>query len=211
MVKPYTMQKHLQNLTFIVSIIILISSCKASKETIAQRKAEIIQAKESTGTCFVQLIDGSIKNYTSLKLVTGVLKTPYLLADGKIHINGKDINAYQNEDHYAISQNNFSSGHKNYVATETLPGFAIRIAKGSINVYAKKYYNGVGSVDEYFIQKGDEGKIIAYTTENMNMLVKDDEQAMAFFANKSFTTSRSKKDPTQNSLSNSNRSGARNK
>jgi hypothetical protein len=157
------------------------------------------------------MIDGTIKNYATLKLVTGFLKTPYLLADGKIKIMGKDIKAYQNKDHYAISQAIFTSGHKSYVATETLPGFAIRIAKGKINVYAKKYYNGVAAVDEYFVQKGEGGQILAYTTENMNLMVKDDDEALAFFVNKSYTTPKSKRELTQAPYSNTSRTNTRNK
>jgi hypothetical protein len=174
--------------------IIALSSCKASKESMAQRKADIIQSKEPTTDCFVQLNDGTIKNYTSLTLVKKMLKAPYLLADGKIKISGDEIKAYQNKEHYAISQKCFASGHKSYVAKETLPGFAIRIAKGKINVYAKKYYNGTAAVDEYFVQKGEDGQILAYTTENMNMLVKDDEEALAFFINKKYPTSKTKKE-----------------
>ena len=136
--KSVTMRKSLQQLTVLFAILIAVSSCKSSKEAMAQRKADIEQSKEATTACFVQLNDGTIKNYTTLKLVTGMLKTPYLLADGKIKILGKDIKAYQSKEHYAISQENFTSCHRSYVAKETLPGFAIRIAKGKINVYTKK-------------------------------------------------------------------------
>ena len=205
------MKLTLQPTVILLSTLILLGSCNSTKESIAQRKSDIEKSKEPTTACFIQLNDGTIKNYSSLKLVTGLLKTPYLLADGKIKIMGKDIKAYQNKDHYAISQSCFTSGHKSYVATETLPGFAIRIAKGKINVYAKKYYNGVGAVDEYFVQKGDGGQILAYTTENMNMIVKDDEEALAFFVNKSYTTSKTRKELIQAPYSNASRASTRNK
>lgn len=192
-------------------MLVLLGSCKSSKDSIAQRKTDIERSKEQTTACFVQLKDGTIKNYSTLKLVTGLLKTPHLLADGKIKINGKEIRAYQNKDHYAISQSVFTSGHRSYVATATLPGFAIRIAKGKINVYAKKCYNGVGAVDEYFVQKGEDGQILAYTTENMNKMVKDDDQALAFFVNKRYTTPKTKKEPIQPFYNNTGRSGSSNK
>lgn len=195
------MKRSLLPFTLSLGILIAVSSCKNSKEAMAQRKIDIEKSKEATTACFIQLNDGTIKNYTSLKLVTGVLKTPYLLADGNIKIFSKDIKAYQNKDHYAISQENFASGHKSYVAKETLPGFAIRIAKGKINVYAKKAYNGVGTVDEYFVQKGDDGKILAYTTENMNALVKDDDEALAFFVSKAYNTTKTKKEHTTSQFS----------
>ena len=209
--KSITMRITLQPTAILFSTLVLLGSCKYTKDSVVQRKADIEKSKEQTSACFVQMNDGTIKNYSTLKLVTGLLKTPYLLADGKIRIMGKDIKAYQNKDHYAISQAIFTSGHKSYVATETLPGFAVRIAKGKINVYAKKYYNGVGAVDEYFVQKGDGGQILAYTTENMNMMVKDDDEALAFFVNKSYTTPKSKKELTQPPYSNMSRATTRNK
>ncbi len=189
------MKKLFTTTIFLACAAIALHSCKSSQEsTVAQRKSEIEQSKEPTTACFVKMNDGTIRNFATLKLVTGMFKTPYLLADGKLKITAKEIKSYQNKAHYAISQNCFTSGHKSYVAKETLPGFAIRIAKGKINVYAKKYYNGSIAVDEYFVQKGEDGQILAYTTENMNKLVKDDDEALAFFMNKKYTTSKTKKE-----------------
>lgn len=161
----------------------------------AQRKADIEQSKELTAACFTQMKDGTIKNYTTLKLVTGFLKAPYLLADGHTKIAAKEIKAYQNKEHYAISQVGFATGHRSYIATEALPGFAIRIAKGNVNVYTKKYFNGTSAVDEFFVQKGGDGLILAYTAETMNLLVKDDPEALDFFMTKKYNTPKSKKDP----------------
>jgi hypothetical protein len=135
-------------------------------------------SKENAASCFVQKNDGSIDYYTSLKLVTGVFASPYLLADGKTKIYSAGIKAYQNQDHYAVSQLYFETGHKSKVAKETLPGFAVRIAKGNLNVYCKKYYNGTKAVDELFIQSGTEGKIVAYTPEILNELIKDHPEAV---------------------------------
>ena len=181
--------------TICLTILFSINSCKSSKESTAQRKADIMQSKESTVTCFTQLKDGTIKCHTSLKLVTGFLKAPYLLANGNTKIAAKEIKAYQNNEHYAISQSGFTTGRRSYIATETLPGFALRIAKGTVNVYTKKYFNGTSAVDEYFVQKGDDGLILAYTAETMNLLVKDDPAALDFFLSKKYNTPKSKKDP----------------
>lgn len=209
--KSIAMKKTLHSAFFLFCVLVAFESCKTSKISVAQRKADIEQSKETTAACFIELNDGTIKNYTTLKLETGVLKTPFLLADGKIKIMGKDIKAYQNKEHYAISQESFTSGHKSYVAKETLPGFAVRIAKGKINVYAKKCYNGVGTVDEYFIQKGDDGKILAYTTENMNNLVKNDDDALNFFMTKKYNPSKQPKDPAKTSYDNSTKIVTKNK
>jgi len=63
-------------------------------------------------TCFVQLNDGAIQNYSTLKLVTGVFVTPHLLADNKIIINSGDIIAYQNKEHYAVTAKILTSKKK---------------------------------------------------------------------------------------------------
>lgn len=175
-------------------LIAATSSCKSSQESVAQRKSDIKESMEPTQNCFVQMKDGSIKNYKSLRIVTGMLKAPYLLADENIKIETKNITAYQTKEHFAISQDMFKSGRKSYVATEALPGFAIRIAKGKINVFTKKYFNGTVTVDEYFLQKGNDGAIVACTAENMNEMVKDDDEALAFFLNKKYNTSKTRKE-----------------
>ncbi len=196
------MKNTLKLTTVCLVLLIYSSSCNSTKEATAQRKADIEQSKQAVNTCFIQLNDGTIKHYKSLKLVTGIMKAPHLLADGKLQISSKEIMAYQNHDHYAISQKGFTSGRRTYVAKETLPGFAIRIAKGKINVYTKKYYNGVAAVDEYFVQMGDDGQVLAYTTETMNLMIKDDPEALDFFMAKKYNTPKSKKDPTPASLAN---------
>ena len=175
------MKKTLSSTGMLLCSIILLNSCATSSISRTQRKADIVSSKETASECFVQLNDGTIKHYNSLKLVTSVFSTPYLLADGKVKIRPNQINAYQNNDHYAISQKTFTGGHISHVATETLPGFAVRTVKGKINVYCKKYYNGQTSVDEYFIQAGDQGKIIVYSQELVNELVKDNSEAFKFF------------------------------
>lgn len=180
------MKKHLTSFALLISMIPLLNSCTTSSLTVSERKSVIASSKENTTTCFVKMNDGSIREYSSLKLVTGPLKAPYLLADGKIKIKASQITAYQNKDHYAVSQNNFSNGRKTYVATETLPGFAIRTVKGKLNVYCKKFYNGQVAVDEYFLQAGTDGKIQAYSADLMNELVKDKAEALALFNSKQF-------------------------
>jgi hypothetical protein len=75
-------------------------------------------------------------------------------------------------------------GKKSAVAVETLPGFAIRLVKGRLNVYTKKYFNGNVAVDEYFVQIGNDGKIQKYSPELMKSLIQDDEQALSFYSKK---------------------------
>jgi hypothetical protein len=180
------MKKHLFLALLLFNSLVLLNSCATSSVSRVQHKTDLENSKEPASNCFVQMNDGTIKHYSSLKLVTSPVSTPYLLADGKFKIRANQITAYQNKDLYAISQKKFSNGRKSHVATETLPGFAVRTVKGKLNVYCKKYYNGQVAVDEYFIQAGDEGKILVFSPDLMNELVKDNTEAYNFFNSKKF-------------------------
>ena len=115
----------------ILCLLILLNSCVTSKNSIDQFKTEIESPKEGAA-CFVQMADGSVKNYATLKLVTGVFQTPHLLADGSIIITATEVKAYQNNDHYAVAQKEFTPLKNSFVAVNALPGFAVRIAKGKL-------------------------------------------------------------------------------
>lgn len=142
---------------------------------------------------YVIKTDGSTQQYSSLKLVTGVLVTPHLLADGKIVIYPKDVLAYQDGRRYAVSQKLLKTEKTSFVAAETLPGFAVRIAKGKLNVYSRKYYNGNVAVTEYFLQSGDEGEIVAYSPATMKELIKDNNRAADYYNSKVKISPKSKK------------------
>jgi hypothetical protein len=169
----------------IICLLIVLSSCTPSKNSIEQHKPVTENPKEEP-SCFVQMNDGTIKNFGTLQLVTGVFKTPHLLADGNVTITAAEIKAYQNRDHYAISQKEiFAATRPSYVAVDALPGFAVRIAKGKLNVYTLKYYNGHNTTEKYFLQAGgDDAPIVAYTPELLNDLVKDNSEAYTFFNKK---------------------------
>ncbi|HSN62515.1 MAG TPA: hypothetical protein VLR49_16375, partial [Ferruginibacter sp.] len=157
------MKKNLFNLLLLLGNIALLNACSTVNKVQPDKEADITISREKSSDCFIQKRDGSIVHFSSLKLVTGILITPHLLADGKIIIKSADITAYQNEDHYAISQEKLESSHRSKVAVDALPGFAVRIAKGSLNVYCKKYFNGAKAVDEVFLQYGDDGRILPYS------------------------------------------------
>ena len=125
--------------------------------------------------------DGKIVYYKTLELKKGVFTSPHLLADGKIKIMPSEIVAYQNNEHYAVSQSTFKSGRKSYVAVETLPGFAVRVVRGKLNIYCKQYFNGRAAIDEFYIQAGTEGKIYVYSPELMKQLIKDNVEALSYF------------------------------
>lgn len=160
----------------------LLNSC-ASTNVTEERKTALRESKVDAANCFVEMRDGTIKNYSSLKLVTSVYQLPHLVADGKIKINPDDIVAYQNKKHYAINASGFSyGGHKSNIASETLPGFAVRVATGRLNVYIKKYKINDKVVDEYFLQENN-GQVLVYTAEIMSALLKNNPEALEFFNN----------------------------
>lgn len=186
------MKKYILLIVVFFSAAILFKAYANCKDSVKQLKTEN-NLKETTLNCFVVFNDGTVKSYTSLKLVTGLFVTPHLLADNQIIINAKDIRAYQNTEHYAVSAKALKTSKTGNVASETLPGFAVRVAKGKINVYSRKYYNGSNTVDQYFLQAGDEGEIIAYSSEVMNELVKDNPKVSDYYNNKLKISPKSKK------------------
>lgn len=181
------MKKQLPWLAAIGCVVILMQSCAVSAVSSADKEAAVKPINETNAECFVEMKDGSIRHFRTLKLVTGVFSSPHLLADGKEKISSADIKAYQNAQHYAISQDMFKDNIRSKSAVETLPGFAVRIAKGKVNIYCKKYYNGTGTAEQLFIQEGD-GDIMAFTPEVMSSLLKDHPEASQFFqSNKKMT------------------------
>jgi hypothetical protein len=188
------MKNFIPAITVLVSTGILLNSCAVSKNSIAQQQTETKIVNETTSaSCFIQLNDGSIKQFTTLKLVTGVLTTPHLLGDGKVFINSKEIIAYQNDKHYAVSAKILTSKKSANVSVETLPGFAVKVLSGKLNVYCRKYYNGANTSDEYFLQNGNDGYIIAYSKDALKTMLKEDAKASEFFNSKAKVSPKAKK------------------
>jgi len=185
--------KNIPAIAVLISTTILISSCATSKNSAGQEQTTLKNVNETSAGCFVQLNDGTIKQFTTLKLVTGVLTTPHLLGDGKVVINSKEIIAYQNEKQYAVSSKILTSKKSANVSVETLPGFAVKVLSGKLNVYCRKYYNGTNTSDEYFLQNGNDGYIVAYSKDILKNMLKDDMNASAFFNSKTKVSPRSKK------------------
>jgi len=145
--------------------------------------------RNESSNCFVEFADGQIKNFSTLKLIKGITTTPHLLGDGKFKIKARDIRAYQNNNHYAISQKVYNPKRLSYVAIESLPGFAVQIAKGKLNIYVRKSYDSNKAIEEYFIQKGDD-PISEYSYEAMIEVIKDNPEAADFFNSQKYKAAR---------------------
>lgn len=194
---------------------LLFQSCASNKDSFSVPKEDMVkqarEARESELPCFVQWNDGSFSFFNSLTLSTGVFKEPRLLADDELEISSKQIIAYQNEEHYAISQEHFKMGRKSIVAVETLPGFAIRVAKGKLNVYSAKFNKGQHSYDQYYVQDGDKGPILACTNEFMSELLQKDPTTFDFVYSQMSGTAKNKKLQQLASLQKTNQGLTRNK
>lgn len=176
------MKQHLKTFTYAMLLAFISSSCANNKQLLAVSKSQTRHPEKSAALCFVKRNDGTFEYFNSLKLVKGLFTSPHLLADEKYVIKASEITAYQNKEHYAVSQNNITGGKKSYLAVETLPGFAVRVVSGKLNLYRKKFYNGHGSSDEYFIQSGDEGNIVVYKPELLKNLIQNNEIAMSYLS-----------------------------
>jgi hypothetical protein len=167
-----------------IFIALLLGSCASNKITAELPKNNMEASKYNTQNdaektiCFVQLKDGSIQYYQQLKLVTGIFVSPHLLADGKTKFSASDIVAYKDADHYAISQNDFYKKAKAHVATDVLPGFAVREVKGILNLYSLQFYGSGNIYKKYFLQRGAEGKIIPFSADLLNEYAKDNVEIM---------------------------------
>ena len=167
--------------TSFVAGTLLISSCSTNKIMTIDKDQVKKELTNTPSTSFVKKKDGTIVFYNSLELKKGVFTSPHLLANGKIKIMPSEIVSYQNQDHYAVSQNTFSNGRKSFVATKTLPGYGVRVVKGKLNIYCKQYFNGRAAIDEFYIQAGNDGKIYLYSAELMKDLIKDNNVALNYF------------------------------
>ena len=157
-------------------IALVLSSCTTTKNSILIEKPSFAPTfeKEANRSCFVVLNDGTVKSYATLKLVTAMFVTPYLLADGKVKIIPEEIKAYKDKNRYAVSQKIFFDEVKGHVATHLLPGFALKEKSGLINVYSLQIYS-VGKVfKKYFLQNGDNGAILPFSTKLLQEYVKNE-------------------------------------
>lgn len=170
---------------------VLNSSC--SKTICAYKTDSFKASKVSSSSSFVKLKNGRTVYYNKLEIIKGVFTAPHLLANENIKIKPSEIEAYQIEDHYAVSQKYIMNGHKSAVAVDALPGFAKRVVKGKLNVYSKKYFNGRFATDEFFLQSENDSRIYAYTPELFKQMIEDNKDALNYYCKEIVDVDASKK------------------
>jgi hypothetical protein len=161
--------------------ILLTSIFSFSTTAIAKipQVAAIHEPIDGGSGCFVQYADGTLKRFSTLKLVTKMFKAPHLLADDSVVIIASELKAYQNEQGYAVAQSELGLNKKSFVAKNVLPGFAERVANGSINIYSVKFYNGQNTTQKLFMQDGNGTPIVPCTKQMLENALKDNIEALA--------------------------------
>lgn len=185
------MKNLFNSIVALVLLTVLNSSC--SKLGCVYKPDPAKASKVSNSSSFVKLKNGRTVYYNKLEIIKGVFTAPHLLADESIKIKPSEIEVYQIEDHYAVSQKFIMNGHKSSVAVDALPGFAKRVVKGKLNVYCKKYFNGRFSTDEFFLQSENDSRIYAYTPELFKKLIEDNEDALNYYHKETVGVDPSKK------------------
>ena len=173
------MKNVLNAIVGLVFLTILNSSC--SKFGCVYKTNPSNALKLSNSSSFVKLKNGRTVYYNKLEIIKGVFTAPHLLANESIKIKPSEIEAYQIEDHFAVSQKYIMNGHKSAVAVDALPGFAKRVVKGKLNVYCKKYFNGRFATDEFFLQSENDSRIYLYSPELFKQMIEDDEVASNYY------------------------------
>lgn len=158
-------------------------SCAVNHSIVHTHAVEFKSGKELSGV-FVKKIDGQVIYFNTLELVNGAFTAPHLLADGRLKIKADEILAYQTSTHYAISQVLMVNARKSYISKEALPGFAVRLVKGKLNVYCKQFFNGRAAVNEFYIQSGNDGEIKKYTADLMKKMIGENEEALSYLNDK---------------------------
>jgi hypothetical protein len=126
-------------------------------------KDEAIEAKDTSYQCFIQLTDSTIIKYAHLKYKMPPLSYGYLQGDGeKLKYQAEDILCFQDEKGYWLRIINPSASIKPVVGRLSLDNFfAVRIAKGKIEMFMQYANNGRSVSDDryssgasYYIKKG---------------------------------------------------------
>jgi hypothetical protein len=170
------MKTYIRMLMAALCLLVTLSAFASKRDTVSLRIFSD-EIPETTG-CFVQYKDGRVERFTTLKLITGVFSKPHLLADGKIEILPAQIKAYKDNNYYALSQTVFYTKVKGHVASDVLPGFAIRVIKGTLNVFSLQLCNGTNIYKKYFLQVGNSGEIVPYSAGSLKECIKNNNELL---------------------------------
>lgn len=125
-------------------------------------KDEAMEAKDTSYQCFIKLSDSTIIKYQHLKYKMPPFSYGYLEGDGeKLKYNSEDILCFQDEKGYWLRIVNPTASAQPVIGKLSLDNFfAVRIAKGKIEMFMKYSNNGRSVSDDkyqsgrsYYIKK----------------------------------------------------------
>jgi hypothetical protein len=162
-----TMNAHLVLASLLV---LLFTSCTVNK-TLTNELSFDIKNKDVDQVSYVRFKNGQMLYCQTLELKKGIFTSPHLIGDGWYKIETADVAEYKLNGQLAISEEKLNDKKHASVAIDALPGFAVQIIKGDLNVFHRKYFNGRNAVNRYYLQIGNEGPIMLYNTKEMKELI----------------------------------------
>lgn len=151
-------------------MVLLFTSCTVNK-TLTNQLSFDIKNKDADQVSYVRFKNGQMLYCQTLELKNGIFTSPHLIGDGWYKIETADVAEYKLNGQLAISEEKLNDKKHSRVAVDALPGFAVQIIKGDLNVYHRKYFNGRNAVNRYYLQIGNEGPIMLYNTKDMKELI----------------------------------------
>jgi len=163
-------------------ITLLLSSCYFENKI---QKQGALNARDPKMECFIQLTDGKIIPYNTLKLKSPPLQYEYLEGNGeKVNIDVKDIKAFQTEKYYAYKIYDQRPGGIGKLPFSEL--FASRIVNGKIELFMISEMkpntygtNSSGYEKTYYLRKGN--GLTPATKQSLKNFISDNKSVLDDF------------------------------
>lgn len=176
------MKKITSSIVLAFSVLFFLNSCSVNHSIQEDDLIHFKQNDDNAGASFVRFKDGHVLHCQTLIFKKkGFLTTPYLLADGWYKIKANDVERYQIDGKLAVSGTNIKDELNSVVAKDALPGFAVRLVSGKMNVYQRIIFNGRSAFTRYYIQLGTTGPIVKYSPEALKKMF-DEQTPMKFIS-----------------------------
>ncbi len=156
-------------------LVLLFSSCSVNK-TLTNQSSFDFNSKDADQIPYVRFKNGKMLYCQTLELKKGIFTSPHLIGDGWYKIETADVAEYKLNGQLAMSEEKLNDKKHSNVSIGALPGFAVQIVKGNLNVFHRKYFNGRNAVNRYYLQIGNEGPIMLYNAKSMKELIATHEE-----------------------------------
>ena len=177
----------MKKITFIAFFFSFLSGCYTDKWNY---RKDAIEAKDSRAECFIEMNDGTLTKYGSLKFKLPPMSYGYWSADGnRINIDWSQVKAYQTNDGYftrvkkSIANRNINQ-HEVFIAD----AFAVRVRKGKIELFRVYTTNGktvsnnqYESKEFFYIKKGKEAEAVPLNETNLKAAILDNKNVLGDF------------------------------